>query len=129
MQQPTLAEAGNIASPDAVDPYPLWHHARREAPVGFVGEMNGGRPTYWVTRWADVEAVLRDNETYLSSINAESRTAIVSEREAFPSCQRSADLTAVHSIAGKKRSNAPASNRVKNAMLRRSIVSSLVVSS
>src|SRR5437868_14459519 len=77
MQQPTLAEAGNIASPDAVDPYPLWHHARREAPVGFVGEMNGGRPTYWVTRWADVEAVLRDNETYLSSINAESMREVM----------------------------------------------------
>ena len=40
----------------AVDPFPLWEHARRESPVARIGEVVG-RPAFWVTRWADVEQV------------------------------------------------------------------------
>lgn len=47
-------------------PYPDWAAARRlECPV----LVQGG--TYQVTRYADAEAVLRDGETFSSSINAE----------------------------------------------------------
>ena len=31
----------------------------------------GDRPVYYVTRWADVDAVLRDPATFSSSINAQ----------------------------------------------------------
>ena len=55
-------------------PYPIWADARDRCPVAEVdGSVLGvsGRPSFLVTRWEDVEAVLRDGETYSSSINAE----------------------------------------------------------
>lgn len=54
-------------------PYPVWADARRRCPVIHTqgNAMGVDRPTYAVTRWADVEAVLRDGETFSSSINAE----------------------------------------------------------
>lgn len=55
-------------------PYPIWAEARERCPVAEVdGSVLGigGRPSFLVTRWEDVEAVLRDGETYSSSINAE----------------------------------------------------------
>lgn len=54
-------------------PYPVWAEARRACPVGRIEGSNTyvDRPTYQVTRWADVERVLRDGETFSSSINAE----------------------------------------------------------
>lgn len=54
-------------------PYPVWAEARRSCPVGRIEGSNTyvDRPTYQVTRWADVERVLRDGETFSSSINAE----------------------------------------------------------
>jgi cytochrome P450 len=53
-------------------PYPIWARARRECPVIYTesGGMSD-RPTYHVTRYADVEHVLRDGKTFSSSINAE----------------------------------------------------------
>jgi cytochrome P450 len=53
-------------------PYPIWERARRECPVIYT-ETSGmsGRPTYHVTRYADVERVLRDGTTFSSSINAD----------------------------------------------------------
>jgi len=53
-------------------PYPIWERARRECPVIYTetGGMSD-RPTYHVTRYADVERVLRDGTTFSSSINAD----------------------------------------------------------
>jgi cytochrome P450 len=53
-------------------PYPIWERARRECPVIHT-ETSGmsDRPAYHVTRYADVEQVLRDGKTFSSSINAE----------------------------------------------------------
>jgi cytochrome P450 len=53
-------------------PYPIWERARRECPVIYT-ETNSmaARPSYHVTRYADVEKVLRDGKTFSSSINAE----------------------------------------------------------
>ena len=55
-------------------PYPIWEEARRECPV--FRSHNGPtgfseRPMYSVTRFADVEGVLRDGQSFSSSINAE----------------------------------------------------------
>ena len=55
-------------------PYPLWAEARERCPVY---RSTGGmttftdRPSFTVTRFADVEQVLRDTEHISSSINAE----------------------------------------------------------
>jgi len=55
-------------------PYPLWEEARERCPVyqsrGGMADFTG-RPSYAVTRFADVEQVLRDTEHVSSSINAE----------------------------------------------------------
>ena len=54
-------------------PYPFWERAREQCPViRSDAEMSmAGRTTYSVTKWDDVETVLRDGETFSSSINAE----------------------------------------------------------
>ena len=54
-------------------PYPLWEQARGECPVYQTnGAMMGfNRPTFGVTRFDDIEALLRDTEHISSSINAE----------------------------------------------------------
>jgi cytochrome P450 len=56
-------------------PYPIWERARQECPVirteGGAASNAVGRPTYSVTRYGDIEKVLRDGETFSSSINAE----------------------------------------------------------
>jgi cytochrome P450 len=56
-------------------PYPLWAEVRQsgcpiaEVDSGVMGVFD--RRSFLVTRWDDVEAVLRDGETFSSSINAE----------------------------------------------------------
>ncbi|HZP31233.1 MAG TPA: cytochrome P450 [Acidimicrobiia bacterium] len=56
-------------------PYPVWERARAECPVfeshGSSATTFTDRPQYHVTRWDDVEQVLRDGQTFSSSINAE----------------------------------------------------------
>ena len=55
-------------------PYPLWAQARDECPVFQTSATMTSftdRPTFVVTRFADVEQVLRDTEHVSSSINAE----------------------------------------------------------
>ncbi|MFA5884485.1 MAG: cytochrome P450 [Acidimicrobiia bacterium] len=55
-------------------PYPIWEDLRSRCPVAQVDGSSMGvfdRPSYLVTTWADVETVLRDGETFSSSINAE----------------------------------------------------------
>jgi cytochrome P450 len=54
-------------------PYPLWERARHECPVFRTDGTQGftDRPNYHVTRYADVERVLRDGRDFSSSINAE----------------------------------------------------------
>lgn len=51
-------------------PHSLWATLRATCPVARV-ESASARPTFYVTRAADVEAVLLDAETFSSSINAE----------------------------------------------------------
>jgi cytochrome P450 len=56
------------AMQDIADPYPMWAEGRRTCPVQrTVGAL--GNDTYLVHRRADVEAILRDGETYSSRIN------------------------------------------------------------
>ena len=52
-------------------PYPIWERARQECPVIHTQTGMVDRPAYHVTRYADVEGVLRDGQTFSSSINAE----------------------------------------------------------
>ena len=56
-------------------PYPVWERARSECPVfeshGSSATTFTDRPQYHVTRWDDVEQVLRDGQSFSSSINAE----------------------------------------------------------
>jgi len=54
-------------------PYPGWSQARAQCPVIPVdgSAMGNDRPMVAVTKWADVESVLRDGETFSSSINAD----------------------------------------------------------
>jgi cytochrome P450 len=55
-------------------PYPQWARARERCPVIRTdGSMMGTpeRASYQITRWDDVESVLRDGQTFSSSINAE----------------------------------------------------------
>lgn len=55
-------------------PYPQWARAREGCPVIRTdGSMMGTpeRSSYQITRWDDVESVLRDGQTFSSSINAE----------------------------------------------------------
>ena len=52
-------------------PYPIWEKARRECPVIRTERGMVDRPSYHVTRYEDVERVLRDGQTFSSSINAE----------------------------------------------------------
>ncbi|HET7652027.1 MAG TPA: cytochrome P450 [Acidimicrobiales bacterium] len=58
---------------DEPDPYELWREARASCPVGKVADedVSGGREVWWVTRFADVEHVLRDGDTFSSRINDE----------------------------------------------------------
>jgi cytochrome P450 len=63
-------EAAEPADPDPeLDPHADWAQARREAPVRHGAVF--GRPGYTVHRWDDVEAVLRDSETFSCSIVGE----------------------------------------------------------
>jgi len=58
---------------ETAQPYPVWARARQECPVIPTTGVSLGmhRKTYQVTRWEDVERVLRDAETFSSAINAE----------------------------------------------------------
>jgi cytochrome P450 len=56
-------------------PYPVWERARSECPVfeshGSSATTFTDRPQYHITRWDDVEQVLRDGQSFSSSVNAE----------------------------------------------------------
>ncbi len=56
-------------------PYDVWQRARAECPVfeshGSSATTFSDRPQYHVTRWDDIEQVLRDGQSFSSSINAE----------------------------------------------------------
>lgn len=64
---------GTAFSPDAMfdfpDPYPLFAELRRTQPVLRAETIN--RPSYVVTRYDDVLAVLRNSDTFSSRANAE----------------------------------------------------------
>ena len=56
----------------AYQPYEMWERARSECPViPYEGSGRDGRASFHVTKYADAERVLRDWETFSSSINAE----------------------------------------------------------
>ena len=64
-------QANDAGAPEgSIDPYPEWKEARARCPVE-VAEIFGGRSVR-VLRHGDVEAVLRDSETFSSRINLES---------------------------------------------------------
>src|SRR2546423_7429269 len=54
---------------DGIDPYPIWDEGRRRGAVGEIPNGSSERRTYWVLRFEDIEKVLRDHETFSSSIN------------------------------------------------------------
>lgn len=54
------------------DPIALWANLRANCPVTPAeGISPAGQPTYFVSTWAEADAVLRDTETFSSSINGE----------------------------------------------------------
>lgn len=54
-------------------PHPLWAKLRADAPVAAVEpQLAGEKPTFYVSGWREADAVLRDPETFSSSINGES---------------------------------------------------------
>ena len=54
---------------DVDDPYPIWAEGRRKCPVEHVAVGGVSEDMYVVHRRADVEAVLRDSETFSSRVN------------------------------------------------------------
>src|SRR3954447_4727955 len=57
---------------NTAQPYAMWARAREECPViHYDGNAFDSRGSYHVTRYADAEQVLRDAETFSSSINGE----------------------------------------------------------
>src|SRR5882724_5564178 len=69
-QQPTQEPAVNFSTQDLFDfpdPYPLFAGLRQGSPVLRVEQFR--RETFMVTRYDDVVAVLRDNETFSSRSN------------------------------------------------------------
>lgn len=53
-------------------PHDYWAQLRAHAPVALAQPIGADeRPVYYVSRWADVDTVLRDPSTFSSSINAE----------------------------------------------------------
>ncbi len=52
-------------------PYPMWAEQRAQCPVAATDLMFQSQTTYQVLDWANAEHVLRDNETFASSINLE----------------------------------------------------------
>jgi cytochrome P450 len=65
-QAPDYSEWGEA------QPYAMWAEARAEAPVArFSPSSFDGRPSYQVLQFAEAERVLRDPETFSSSINME----------------------------------------------------------
>ena len=60
-----------VTDPEAGDPYPMWEEARAAGGACPVVTGVGDRDIWWVTRWHDVEEVLRDNTRFSSRINYE----------------------------------------------------------
>lgn len=57
---------------DAGQPHRFWADLRARCPVSAAAEnAPGRRPIYYVSTWSEVSTVLRDPETFSSSINAE----------------------------------------------------------
>jgi len=53
-------------------PHAYWARLRAEAPVALARPTSPDEmPVYYISRWADVDTVLRDAETFSSSINAQ----------------------------------------------------------
>jgi cytochrome P450 len=70
----SISPEAAVAGLDAFSeqPYPLWAALRDRCPVARAGtDEHVNRPVFYVTSWADVDAVLHDSETFSSSINAE----------------------------------------------------------
>ncbi|MFT4026076.1 MAG: cytochrome P450 [Novosphingobium sp.] len=53
-------------------PHPLWARLRETCPVVRIAGAAGERPVFYVTTFAEADAVMRDGETFSSTINAES---------------------------------------------------------
>ncbi len=64
------SEPGALDGMD-LDIYGFWAECRRDQPVVEVDGATMGRPTWMVTRYDDVEAVLRDPDRFSSRINNE----------------------------------------------------------
>lgn len=63
---------GNELDWATAQPYEMWTKARGECPViRYEGSAFDARPSYHVARYEDAERVLRDPETFSSSINGE----------------------------------------------------------
>jgi len=63
----------NLTEPGDINPYRLWDAIRRGKGVAAIDGLDGqgGHPQFWVTRHGTAEKVLRDAETFSSSINYE----------------------------------------------------------
>ncbi|MCU1463196.1 MAG: hypothetical protein JWO37_3271 [Acidimicrobiales bacterium] len=80
MAEETFSIDENIATDDGINPYPLWDDARHGRSVARVVEAGlGGRETWWVTKWDEVERVLRDSDAFSSAINGETMGPIMGD--------------------------------------------------
>jgi len=62
---------------DNIDIYAFWADARRDQPVMPVDDDTTGRPMWMLTRYDDVEAVLRDPDRFSARINNETMGPIM----------------------------------------------------
>ena len=63
-----LGDLSDVQPPE--QPYPMWAESRRNAPVVRIDQSLGVGDVFFVHRWNDVDAILRDGDTFSSSINA-----------------------------------------------------------
>ena len=66
---------GSVAEFDAAQPHPAWKSMRETCPVSAgPAPAEGERPTYFVSTWNEVNAVLVDTGTFSSTIYSETTT-------------------------------------------------------
>ena len=76
--EPDISAGAQRLDFETAQPYEMWERARAECPVirhdAATAFVRAGRPTFHVTRYDDVEQVLRDWETF-SSVDQRRRSS------------------------------------------------------
>ena len=79
-----MSDGGEVTGLGSIDhlmrqPHEVWERLRSSCPVQPVPDVPGGRDMYMVVRHDDVDAVLRDPQTFSSHINHESMGPVMGE--------------------------------------------------